>query len=42
MRTARGYAEGRDLRALCELVAASADATLHAGDLQVKRLCCEK
>ena len=36
MLTARRYDGGRDLRRLCELVLASDDATLHAGDLQLK------
>ena len=36
MLRARRYNGGRDLRRLCELVAASDDATLRAGDLQLK------
>lgn len=36
MLTARGYERERDLRPLCELVLSSEEATLHAGDLQLK------
>jgi mycothiol synthase len=36
MLSARGYDGGLDLRRLCELVLASEEATLHAGDLQLK------
>lgn len=36
MLKARGYDGARDLRPLCELALASDEATLHAGDLQLK------